>query len=432
MTLNAIRPAEFPWFPYEGFTFCLGLSEELGGGAGPGAANGPGGGAGPGAAKNTAVWTSGHTSAAFDAEVGKMTVSGTMEQQARIAYEKVLTILAGAGLGPEDVTRITENVTLSGLADYEAAASVRRELFGTHEPVVRTVVVERLVRRTAFLEVELHAVTGGGTELRVASEARDAGTWLASPVREGHDGTVYLPTIVPLDERGDVISPGDFVGQYAYCLDRADALLRDTGLSLDNAVTTYDYSTPETRDEYRRSHRVRKERLGGAGVYPGAGGILMSRLHAPGVLVAMDVTASRHPLEVVNPGWSRYDTLTYSPGVKAGRTLFMSGFAALDMETQEALHPGDIGAQAEATFGAILELLAHAGLGPADLLETVEYCVESAIPEYRAVAPVRERLLSPPWPASTGAICKALLRDEFLLEVFPMALFPAGGDGSAA
>ena len=67
-----------------------------------------------------------------------------------------------------------------------------------------------------------------------------------------------------------------------------------------------------------------------------------------------------------------------------------------------------------------------------DLLETVEYCVESAIPEYRAVAPVRERLLSPPWPASTGAICKALLRDEFLLEVFPMALFPAGGDGSAA
>lgn len=42
MTLQAIKPAEFPWFPYEGFTFCLGLSEDGG------------------------AWSSGHTAAAFD------------------------------------------------------------------------------------------------------------------------------------------------------------------------------------------------------------------------------------------------------------------------------------------------------------------------------------------------------------------------------
>jgi enamine deaminase RidA (YjgF/YER057c/UK114 family) len=102
----------------------------------------------------------------------------------------------------------------------------------------------------------------------------------------------------------------------------------------------------------------------------------------------------------------------------------MSGFAALDMETQEALHTGDIGAQAEVTFDSILTLLEHAGLGPANLLETTEYCVESAVGDYRAVAKVRERLLSPPWPASTGALCAALLRPEFLLEVFPTALYP--------
>lgn len=400
MTLSAIRPTSFPWFPYEGFTFCLGLNE------------------------GDAAWTSGHTAAALDPAVGKMTVGGSMEQQARIAYEKVLTILSGAGLGPSDVVRITENVTLSGLPEYETAAAVRRELFGAHQPTLRTVVVERLVRRSAFLEIELHAIAGAGKELRVASQVREAGAWAASPIREGHDGVVYLPTIVPIDDRGDVVSPGDFVGQYAWCLDRADALLRETGLSIDNAVTTYDYSTPASRDVYRNAHRVRKDRLGGAGVYPGAGGILMSRLHVPEMLVAIDVTASRHELELVNPGWKRYDTLTYSPGVKAGRTLYMSGFAALDMETQEVLHPGDIGAQAEVTFGSILALLDHAGLGPTDLLETTEYCVESAIPDYRAVAGVRERLLSPPWPASTGAICAGLLRREFLLEVFATALYP--------
>jgi len=400
MTLSAIRPASFPWFPYDGFTFCLGLAE------------------------GDAAWTSGHTSAAYYAAVGKMTVGGTMAEQARTAYEKVLTILAAAGFGPGDVTRITENVTIAGLDDYAAAEAVRQELFGAHRPVLRTVVVDRLIRRTAFLEVELHAVAGGGAELLAASEPRPAGAWRASPVREGHDGAVYLPTVVPVDGAGEVVHPGDLIGQYAYCLDRAGELLAAVGLSLDAAVTTYDYSTPATRDVYRRTHRVRRERLGGAGVYPGAGGILMSRLHHPDALVALDVTASRHPLELVNPGWSRYDTLTYAPGVRAGRTLYMSGFAALDMNTQEALHPGDVGAQAEATYGAILELLAHAGLGPEDLVETTEYCVASALPEYRAVAEVRERLLAPPWPASTGAICAGLLRPEFLLEVFPTAVYP--------
>ncbi|GAA0715561.1 RidA family protein [Dactylosporangium roseum] len=400
MTLHAIRPAEFPWFPYDGFTFCLGL------------------------AAGKAAWTSGHTSAAFDKSVGKMTVSGSMEEQARTAYQKVLTILEGAGLGPQDVTRVTENVTVASLGDYAAAAGVRREVFGGHEPTVSTIVVERLVRSTAFLEVELHAVDGGGRRLRVASEPREAGVWAASPVREGHDGAVYLPTVVPIDANGDVVHPGDFVGQYAYCLDKADELLRAAGLSIDAAVTTYDYSTPETRTVYRKAHRVRKERLGGAGVYPGAGGILMSRLHHPESLVVIDVTASRHPLELVNPGWSRYDTLTYAPGIKAGRTLYMSGFGALDMETQQVLHPGNLEAQAEATYGAILHLLGHAGLGPQDLLATTEYCVESALPEYRVVAPVRERLLTPPWPASTGAICKGLLRPELMIEVFPTALYP--------
>jgi enamine deaminase RidA (YjgF/YER057c/UK114 family) len=404
MTLQAIRPESFPWFPYDGFTFCLGLSED------------------------DAAWTSGHTAAALDAALGKMTVGGPMEAQARTAYEKVLTILAGAGMGPADVTRVTENITVRGLEEYDAAVAVRDELFAGADPTVRTVVVDRLVRSQAFIEVELHAVSGGGRQLLASSEARASGSWQPSSITEGHDGIVYLPTMVPLDENGDVVHPGDFAGQYAYCLDRAGDLLESVGLSLDDAVTTYDYSTPATRSVYRETHGIRKERLGGSGVYPGAGGILMSRLHHPDALVAIDVTASRHPLELVNPGWTRYDTLTYSPGVRAGRTLYMSGFAALDMETQEALHPDDLAAQAEVTYGAILQLLEHAGLTPADLLETTEYCVESALPEYRVVAPVRERLLSPPWPASTGAICRGLLRPEFLLEVFATALFPDAGE----
>ena len=401
MTLSAIKPAHFPWFPYEGFTFCLGLTE------------------------GDSAWTSGHTSARQDETLGKMTVNGTMTEQAEIAYAKTLAILEAAGFGPEDVTRVTENVTKAGMHAYEDQAAVRRRIYGDR-PTVRTVAVERLVRRNAWLEVELHATKGGGETLLASSAAPRAGTWRPSAITEGAEGVVYLPTVVPIDEHGEVVHPGDFVAQYRYVLEKAGEMLESVGLTLGHVVTTFDYSTPETREVYRKTHWVRKELLGQneGGVYPCAGGILMSELHQPGVMVAMDVTASRHPLELVNPGWRRYDTLTYAPGIKAGRMLFMSGFASLDMETQQALHDGDLGKQAEVTFGAILELLTSEGLGPADLLETTEYCVESYVGDYKAVAEVRERLLCEPWPASTGALCHSLLRPEFGLEVFPLALYP--------
>ena len=130
----------------------------------------------------------------------------------------------------------------------------------------------------------------------------------------------------------------------------------------------------------------------------------------------------------MNPGWERYDTLTYNPGVRAGNTLYMTGFAALDMETQESLYPGDLRAQAEDTYDAMLQTMAAVGRGPEHLLTTVEYVVPrraARLPRRRRRA--RARCLAPPYPASTGIVCGGLLRDEFLLEVVPTALVPGGG-----
>lgn len=388
MTFDAIRPQQFPWFRYEGYTFSLGLHED------------------------GEAWLSGHSASEYDPVARRIVVNGGMAQQARTAFAKIASILEAADLSFADVTRVTENVTVAGIERYSELAQVRGEVFGDHEPAVSTVVVDRLLRPAALVEIEVHASRGGGQGL-------------GGGLRESGDGTVFLPTMLPVDDHGEVVAEGDLVGQYAYCLDRAASLLGAVGLSLDDAVTTYDYTTPATREAYRRTHRVRLERLGGGGVYPGAGGILMSRLHRPGVLVALDVTASRKPLEVVNPGWSRYETLTYSPGVKAGRTLFMSGFGALDMQTQQAVHPGDVVAQAEHIYAAVLEVVAAAGGGAEHLVSTIEHVCPEGLEAYRGVATVRERMLRPPWPASTGAVCAGLLRPEFLLEVFPTAVLPA-------
>jgi enamine deaminase RidA (YjgF/YER057c/UK114 family) len=393
MSISAIRPAEFPWFRYEGYSFSLGLTD------------------------GSNAWLSGHSASRYDRDAGRMVVTGGMGEQAQTAYAKIGVILAAAGLDLGDVTHLVENVTVAGIGAYAEAEQVRRSVFGPHSPAISTVVVERLLRPAALIEIEVNAGPGG--ELL---QAGDRERWHRGTVLAGPDGSVFLPTILPLDAAGAVVAAGDFRGQYTYCLERAGELLDAVGLSLSHVVKTVDYSTPATREVYARCGRPRKDLLGP--VYPGAAGILMSALHAPGVLVALDVTASRHAAKAVNPGWSRYETLSYNPGVLAGRTLYMSGFAALDPQTQQAVYPGDVAAQARFSYESILQVLAAAGGGPEHLVRTSEYVCPEGLADYRSVAAVRKDLLRPPWPASTGAVCAALLRPEFLLEIDPTAVLP--------
>ena len=385
--MRAITPSEFPWFKYSDYTFSLGLM--LGDDA----------------------FLSGHSASEFDPESKKMVVKGDMAAQTRTAYAKIERILEAEGLTFADVVRVVENVTVSGIKDYPVAEAVRKSLFGTATPAVTTVVVDRLLRPAALIEIEVHATRAGGKS--------ESGTVEVS------DGTVYLPTMLPTDEKGEVVFEGDFAGQYRYCLEKANNLLNKLGMNLGQAVTTYDFSTPATRDVYSKSGRARKELLGSNGVFPGAGGILMSQLHHPEILIAIDVTASRLPLRNINPGWKRYETLTYMPGVLAGNTLFMSGFASFDLDTQTPLHPGDVVAQAEETYGAIAKVVQAAGGTMADLVNTIEFVTPEGLPEYKGVAGVRQKLMSAPWPASTGAVCAGLLRPEFMLEVFPTAVISA-------
>jgi enamine deaminase RidA (YjgF/YER057c/UK114 family) len=185
-------------------------------------------------------------------------------------------------------------------------------------------------------------------------------------------------------------------------------------------VKTCDYLTPAALSTYKGTGRVRKELLGP--VYPGAAGILMPRLVHPEALIQYDFIATRDTPVVVNPGWTRYQKLTYSPAVRAGKLLFMSGQGSLDPATERVVHDGDVVAQAEYTYGNILKVLEAAGAGPQNLAKTIEYVTPAGLARYRDVAKVREKLLREPWPASTGLICEALLRPEMQIEIDPFAV----------
>jgi enamine deaminase RidA (YjgF/YER057c/UK114 family) len=148
----------------------------------------------------------------------------------------------------------------------------------------------------------------------------------------------------------------------------------------------------------------------------------MPRLLHPEALIQYDFIATRDVPTVINPGWTRYQKLTYSPAVRAGRLLFMSGQGALDPATERVVCDGDVAAQAEYTYQNVLKVVAAAGGGPQHLVKTIEYVVPAALARYREVAGVRSKLLREPYPASTGLVCEALLRPEMQIEIDPFAI----------
>lgn len=386
MNISAITPREFPWFDYSRYSFSLGLKTDRG------------------------AYLSGHTASEYDPQSKKIVVRGSMTDQVRTAYAKIGAILEGAALGFGDVVRVVEYVRPEGIERYAEAAAVRAEVFGAHQPTVNTVPVKSLLRPEAFIEIE---ITAGpvGSATNVGSErsvARDSA------------GVVYIPSVLPVDEQGRIVGAGDIVAQTAYIFEKAGRMLSALGLGFHSLVKTVDYLTVEGLKNYKGTGRIRKQHLGP--VYPGAAGLLMPRLLHPEALIQYDFIASRDTLECINPGWDRYRKLTYSPAVKAGKLLFMSGQGSLDPATERVMFEDDVVAQAEYTYGNILKVLEAAGAGPENLVKTIEYVTPNALARYRDVAGVRAKLLRTPFPASTGLICEALLRPEMKIEVDPFAI----------
>jgi len=332
-----------------------------------------------------------------------------MATQVRTAYEKIGAILEAAGGSFSDVVRIVEYLKPEGIERYSETAAVRSEVFGSNSPTVNTVPVKSLLRPDALIEIEVTAATHNSREtVQPASGAKESA------------GLVFLPTIMPLDRDGNLIGANDIVAQTEAVFSAAATMLRDFDLGLEHVVKTVDYISPDGLANYRDTGDVRRSFLGP--VYPAAAGIPMPQLIQPEVLIQYDFIASRDTPVAINPGWSRYEKLTYNPGVRAGDILFLAGQGSMNPETGDVEYRGDIGSQAEYIYGNILKVIKAAGGSTRNLVKTIEYVVPSALSNYRDVGIVRSQVLSEPFPASTGLICEALLRQDMLLEVDPLAV----------
>ena len=212
--------------------------------------------------------------------------------------------------------------------------------------------------------------------------------------------------------------PGDVLAQYRYLQERAEAVLAAAGLTTDHLVSAQEYLAASSASAHAELAALRGERWGAGAA---GGTVVMGRLHLEGIEVAMDLIATRAEKTVLDPGWARFANQPMAPAVEAAGVVYLSAIASLDRTTGELLHENDLAGQAEEVYGQLVELVRFAGGEPASVRSTIEFCVADRIGEYRAVAPVRERLLSAPWPASTGDLCTAFPVQGALLQTTAIA-----------
>src|SRR5262245_8433615 len=111
---------------------------------------------------------------------------------------------------------------------------------------------------------------------------------------------------------------------------------------------------------------------------------------------------------------------TFSPAVRSGNLLFISGTTATD-DRQQIVGRGDIVAQTRQIFRKFEAILVAAGGSLKDIVETTEFITTTE--NYRKTAEVRREIFGgPPYPAATGVIVAGLLREDALIEISAIAV----------
>jgi enamine deaminase RidA (YjgF/YER057c/UK114 family) len=112
---------------------------------------------------------------------------------------------------------------------------------------------------------------------------------------------------------------------------------------------------------------------------------------------------------------------TFSPAVRAGNLLFLSGATATD-EHGHVVAPGDIVEQTRVIFRKFERLLQAAGGGLEHIVQTTDYILTTE--NYALTADVRRELFKGRYPTATGVIVKGLLREGAVIEISAMAVLP--------
>jgi len=116
---------------------------------------------------------------------------------------------------------------------------------------------------------------------------------------------------------------------------------------------------------------------------------------------------------IPSPSWP--SGFTFSPGVRVGNLVFLSGTTATD-EHGRIVGENDIVEQTRQIFRKFESVLSLVGGSLSNIVETTDYVL--SLDDYKKTAQLRRELLKgPPWPAATGVVVSGLVRPDALIEI---------------
>ena len=379
-----ISPDPFPWLDYSRYAFSMGVE------------------------KGGVLFLSGQSASQYDPSLRRMVCRGDVVEQARLVYEKLGQVLEAAGAGFDHVVKTIDYLAPQGLAGYRGTAEVRREHFKGNWPASTGVVVERLLRTDALIEVDAVAVL-------------DAKKHAINPGWPRYDNLTYHPGV----QAGDLLSLSGFTGalssQQAPLLeeqmaniDRSiEAVLREAGATPEDLVKRVDYVAPNCLEDYRSTAGLGPPALTGIGVNR----LLRSE---PCIEVETVAVLNGSREEIDPPGWSSRHT--GPAAVRNGRFLFLSSQAAFDHPGDSVTGEGDLITQATQTYANIRQVVEAAGCTMKDVVKTTEFITADALESYREVGQLRREVFGGEFPAATGVVVNSLMHPGLLIQVDAIAI----------
>jgi enamine deaminase RidA (YjgF/YER057c/UK114 family) len=319
---RALEPADYPFFDYRRFTFSLAIATELG------------------------IWLAGSTAVRYDAGTKRMTVSGGLVEQAAVIYDKMAVTLAAGGRGIGDITRLVQYVTPAAIGELPQLAELHATKFGGKSPLISTIIVRRLLREEALIEIEAiasvsdtaiphHIPSVQGASRRDAWHLADAKLEKANYGRSDvlrtlelrseriannridpdNTGGAFTAILVPCladrsagvqiemaashEEQSGILyvaaagdpKAGDIVGQTRQAYEQLDVQLRRAGLDFSHVVKTTEFITLDGLDAYRLTADIRRDIF--TAPFPAATGVICQGLPQPGSQIVVEAIALR-------------------------------------------------------------------------------------------------------------------------------------------
>ncbi len=126
--------------------------------------------------------------------------------------------------------------------------------------------------------------------------------------------------------------------------------------------------------------------------------------------------------EIINPDPGINEKYTFSPAVRKGNMLFISGTDAAEKDpvTGKEMIKGNLPEQADVIYKKLESILKAAGATFEDVVWTTDYI--TTMKDYRATAEIRRRYFKEDFPASTGIVVKGLVHKGALIEIDAVAI----------